>query len=118
MRFYAEMAATSQELLLEFGQSVTITSKSVGAYDPATATAATTISTQTGKAALFPRGIKDIDGTLIKQGDIKMLLSPVNITIPSVGDTITANSVIYVITMVKETAPASIPVLIECNIRR
>ena len=118
MSFYADMAATSQELLIEFGQDVTLTRKSAGTYDPATATSIITETTQTGKAALFPRGIKDIDGTLIKQGDYKMLLSPMNITTPIVGDTVTANSIIYKITMIKENAPANIPVLIECNIRK
>ena len=118
MSFYADMASTSQELLSEFGQSVTLMHKSAGVYNPATSSSIITEITQTGKAALFPRGIKDIDGTLIKHGDFKMLLSPKNITIPIVGDKVTINSIIYTITMIKESSPSNIPVLIECNIRK
>jgi hypothetical protein len=118
MSFYNDMATTANELLSEFGQSVTLTRKSTGSYDPATSTSIITETTQTGKAAIFPRGIKDIDGTLIKQGDYQMLLSPKNITIPIVGDTVTINSIIYTITMIHETAPANTSVLIDCNIRR
>lgn len=118
MSFYAEMAATSQDILTELGQSVIITGRTVGAYDPTTGQSSITRAEETGKAVIFPRSDSEIDGTLIQKGDNKLLLSPTGITEPQVGDKVLANGIRFTITSVAVTSPAGIPVLIECNLRR
>jgi len=117
MSFYVDMAATAKELLTEFGQSVTLTRQTVGAYDPATGAAAVTTSAQTATGALFDYKNSQIDGTLIVAGDRRLILSAVGITAPQVDDTITANGRTYTIKAVSETNPAGTAVIFTCNVR-
>ena len=111
------MQAVTDNTLAELGQIVTLTTKSVGDYNPATGNAAVTVSTQQVKAVVFPRGAKDIDGTLIQQGDQKLLLSMAGVTAPHLDDTVTIGGITYTITLIKPLAPAGINVLCVCNIR-
>lgn len=117
MSFYTDMQAVADSTMAELGQIVTLTTKSVGAYNPATGNAAVTVSTQQVKAVVFPRGAKDIDGTLIQQGDQKLLLSMAGATAPHLDDTVTIGTTTYTITFIKLLTPAGINVLCECNIR-
>jgi hypothetical protein len=117
MSFYADMANTANDLLGEFGQAVTLTRQAAGAYNTATGAATVTTSVQTGIGAVFDYGTRDIDGTLVKQGDKKLLLSAIGITAPVVDDTVTVNSVVYTITHIKTLSPAGTGVLITCNLR-
>lgn len=117
MSFYTDMQAVTDSTMADLGQMVTLTTKSVGAYNPATGNAAVTVSTQQVKAVVFPRGAKDIDGTLIQQGDQKLLLSMAGAAAPHLDDTVTIGTTTYTITFIKLLAPAGINVLCECNIR-
>lgn len=117
MSFYADMQAVADSAMADLGQMVMLTTKTVGAYNPATGNAAVTVSTQQVKAVVFPRGAKDVDGTLIQQGDQKLLLSMVGATAPHLDDTVTIGATTYTITFIKLLAPAGINVLCECNIR-
>ena len=117
MSFYSEAASVADELIREYGQAVTLTTTSSSVYDPATGTATSVTSTQAAQAVVFPRGAKDVDGTLIKQGDQKLLLSMVGVTAPQLDDTVTIGATTYTITFIKLLAPAGINVLCECNIR-
>lgn len=117
MSFYADMAIVANSSLSEYGQTVTISVKSIGAYNPATGNATVTVSTQQVKGVVLPIGAKDIDGTLIHQGDQKLLLSMVGVTPPHVGDTVAVGSTSYTITFIKLLTPSGINVLCECYIR-
>ena len=111
------MQAVADSTMADLGQMVTLTTKSVGAYNPATGNAAVTVSTQQVKAVVFPRGAKDVDGTLIQQGDQKLLLSMAGAAPPHVGDTVTIGATSYTITFIKLLTPSGVNVLCECNIR-
>ena len=111
------MALVADTTLKDLGQMVTLTTKTVGAYNPATGNAAVTVSTQQVKGVVFPVGAKDIDGTLIHQGDQKLFLSMVGATPTHVGDTVTIGTTSYTITFIKLLTPSGINVLCECNIR-
>ena len=111
------MQAVADSAMADLGQMVTLTTKSVGAYNPATGNASVTVSTQQVKAVVFPVGAKDIDGTLIHQGDQKLLLSMVGAAPPHVGDTVTIGATSYTITFIKLLTPSGVNVLCECNIR-
>ena len=117
MSFYTDMQAVADNTMAELGQIVTLTTKTVGAYNPATGNAAVTVSTQQVKAVVFPRGAKDVDGTLIQQGDQKLLLSMAGAIAPHLDDTVTIGATTYTITFIKLLAPAGVNVLCECNIR-
>jgi len=115
--FYADMAMVANDSLSEYGQTVTISAKSIGAYYPATGNAAVTVSTQQVKGVVFPIEDNTIDGTLIQQGDQKLLLSMVGAPPPHVGDTVTIGATSYTITFIKLLTPSGVNVLCECNIR-
>jgi hypothetical protein len=123
---YAKTKATVERMLAKYGQAITLTHHSLGAYDPATGTATDTTSTQAAKGAIFEWGQQGstpsfgksmIPSSSIVAGDKQLFLSPTNITVPEVNDNITdVNGVMYLIKMVKTLAPAGTVVLIECNI--
>lgn len=119
---YQDDADTAAELLEEFGQSVTLTSKTSGAYSPSTGAAAVTTSTQTVSAVVLDYGSRDIDGTLIRAGDKRLLMAPKttdgeDLTAPVVDDTVAVGSTTYTIKGIKELSPAGTVVLFDCNIR-
>ena len=117
MSFYSEMAAMANDLLSEFGQSVTLTNYGNGAYDPATGAANTDITIQTGWGAIFDISNRDIDGTVIQQGDKQLLLASIGISAPQVNDTVLSSCGYYTIKSVKATSPAGTPVVYDCLLR-
>lgn len=119
---YQSDADTAVDLLEEFGQSVTLTSKTSGAYSPSTGIAAVTTSTQTVNAVSLDYVSRDIDGTLIKAGDKRLLIAPkttagITLTAPVVDDTVLVGSMTYTIKSVKPLSPAGTVILFDCNIR-
>ena len=122
MSLYTEMQAVTDASLSQYGQLVTITHKTAGAYDPATGSSAISTITEVGRGAVFdytrPKdGLSQADGTLILQGDKKLLLSPVGITAPKIDDAVIANGITFVIKNIKSINPAGTVVMYECNIR-
>ena len=115
------MQAVTDSAMSQYGQLVTLTHKTVGVYDPATGTAATTTATEIGRGVVFDYsmtkdGISQADGTLIAQGDKKLLLSPVGITAPRLDDTVLANGITFVIKNIKSLNPAGTIVMYECQL--
>ena len=111
MSFYTDIQTTANNTLAELGQAVTLTSKTTGAYNPATGNAAVTVSTQQVKCVVFPFSARDIDGTLIRQGDQKLLLGMAGTTAPQVDDTVTIGGTTYTIILVKLVAYTSVSVM-------
>lgn len=119
MSLYNDLSAEVMRLLSEFGQSVTITRSTPGAYDHATGLVVLTTSTQSGIGAVFEykSGVTLFDGNLIQQGDKKLLLGAVSLTAPIIGDIVIANGISYEIKSIKEINPANSIVMYICNIR-
>lgn len=120
---YSKTAATADRLLVRFGQAVTLTHTEPGAYSPG-GTIATTTTTQSGTGAVTEWDSRQIDGALIKVGDRRLLLSPLNtsgaaLTPPILGDTVTdAAGVVYtLVAPLKIMAPAGTVTLYDCNLR-
>lgn len=119
---YQDDADTAAELLEEFGQPVTLTSKTSGAYSPSTGAAVVTTDTQTVNAVVLDYGSRDIDGTLIRAGDKRLLMAPQttagdDLTAPVVDDTVAVGSTTYTVKGIKTLSPAGTVVLFDCNIR-
>ncbi len=125
MTFYSQMQQTANKLLIGKGQPVTLTNVVPGVYDPATGgTAAATTTTQTGTGVVLDWEAKRVDGTLIKNGDKQLLLSPLNaaggsLTAPVLGDTVTdvAGVVYTLVDPLGTLSPAGTPILYDCNVR-
>lgn len=118
MTMYTELATVADELLAEFGQSVTIRHRTSGAYDPATGAVAVTTTDEAGYGAVFDYDTKHIDGTMIVRGDKYALLSPIGITAPDTDDRLIIGGVEYGIVSIKTEAPAGTAVLHTVQIRR
>ncbi len=114
---YSKTATSTDRILTKFGQEVTITRRTAGTYDTSTGVSAVTETTQSGIGAIFDWQNRDVDGTTIKTGDRRLLLSAVDITAPVVNDTVTVGSVVFTVMQVKPLAPSGTVVLYEINLR-
>jgi hypothetical protein len=118
MSFYNNLATLSGSLLTEFGQAVTRTTNTAGAYDPATGEASNTTATTTRRGALFSYG-KDaqqyVRGNLVQVNDRKLLLDPSGAV--ALTDTYTIQGEVYTVVSIKPTDPAGVPVLYELHVR-
>jgi len=112
----------ANQQLKDKGLTCTITKQTAGTYSTSTGVASVSTSTQSAYGALFDYENKNIDGTLVKKGDRRLLLSALNtagaaLTAPSVNDTVTANSVTYTIIAIRPIAPSGVAVAYDCQIR-
>lgn len=113
---YDESVADAIELIEEFGRTATLkqTTNSGTAHDPTQSTAehACTVVTLTWEN-------KEIDGTLIKATDRKILISLDGLTVtPALGDKIVIGSeTLRLVAPFKPFSPASTVVFYETNAR-
>jgi hypothetical protein len=119
---YTRMRAMANQQLKDKGLTCTITKQTAGTYSTSTGVASVSTSTQTAYGALFDYENKNIDGSLVKKGDRKLLLAALNtalaaLTAPSVNDTVSANSVTYTIVAIRPVAPSGVAVAYDCQIR-
>lgn len=120
---YQKTARVAAQAIRKFGQPCILTSRVNGAYDQETLAPTLTTSTQTINAAVFDYSVKDINGTHVKHGDKKLLISPLTavgavLVPPDVDDTITIGAIVYSIKSVKDVNPAGVVCMYECNVRR
>ena len=123
--FYSKMALTANKLLKGKGQGITITHIVPGTYDPATGgVTGESTEIQNGIGAVIGWDNRLIDGTMIKNTDKHLLLSPVNtlnefLTAPVLGDKITdeAGTTYTMVEPYKRISPAGTVVLYSINLR-
>ena len=106
------------------GQTATITRRTSGAYDVSTGAAAVTTTTQAGSGVEVEYKQRDIDGTMVLEGDRKFFLSPLNtagavLTAPAMDDTVTlSDSSVWTIKAVDTLSPAGTAILYVLQLRR
>lgn len=115
---YAKTAATATRLLQRFGQSATLKRETGTRYDPATGAMVAVAAECPCIAAVLDYTARDIDGTLIQQGDKRVLIGPyINLT-PQAGDVIELSTGASVtVIAVTTTAPAGRAVLFDAQCR-
>ncbi len=114
--FYASLAAVATRLLTDRGQQVTFTRAVDGAFDPATGiTTPGTPTTITGYGASFDYNRSEIDGTLIKRGDIRFIFEAAGR--PKEGDTVVIDSETYRVMAPSIVSPAGVDVYYEVQLR-
>lgn len=118
MSFYSELAATANDILVEFGSVALLTRMGAAVYDPATGTTTPTQTTISVIAAVFDYDTKAIDGTLILQGDKQVYVSPVGVAAPLAGDVFTWQTVPYTVIAVKPLAPGGVDTLHTLQVRK
>lgn len=118
MSFYSNLAATASRLLASKGQSVTFSREVSGTLDPVTGIiSGATTTTFSGNGAAFDYNNSEIDGTVIKSGDIRLLVEALS-TEPEQGDKCTVNSIDYRVMDVSPTNPAGTVVMYEVQLRK
>lgn len=116
---YAKTAATVLRLLGRFGTDVTISRSSAGAYDPETGKAASSTATWMAKAARGePYSSREIDGTLIMAGDLKLIVSADETHDLEPGDTITIEAEVWRVVKPNPVRPATTTVAYMAQLRK
>ena len=115
---YAPSVAAALRLIEKFGKALTLTRQSSGSYDPSTGSATVTTTTQAAHGIRTSWAAQDIDGSLIKSGDLKIVLAASGLTTaPQVDDTITFDSTVYTIKGVYPVCPADVVIVYNLNVR-
>ena len=116
--FYSQLASVASRILTDKGKSLTFTRVSGGTFDPvAGETTGDSTTNYTGYGAAFNYNKSEIDGTIVQNGDIRLLLED-TATAPILEDTVTIDSIIYTVKNVTPTSPAGVVVMYELQLRR
>ena len=115
--FYAGLAEVALRLLTDKGQSLTFSRETTTVADPVKGKRSTTTSTYTGFGASFDYNRSEIDGTVIKRGDIRLLLNATT-TVPIIDDTVPVDGTTHVVKAVRPTAPGGTVVMYELQLRK
>lgn len=122
--FYDRMSATALNLIERFGQTITLRDTVPGEYDPVTGGSTPDVEvSQPAQAilqdyALQQAGMSYAEGTVIKQGDKKILVAAQGITPPTLTTTVLADGATWAIVNIKEINPAGTPLVYEIQGRR
>ena len=123
--FYDRMAATALRLIAQYGQAATLTEIIPGEYDPVTGNETGGVNlTQTGQLILLEytsaeAGIINASGSLVQQGDKKIMLAAKGLAWPPRNTTtVLADGLNWTIVNVKSTNPAGTPLVYELHGRR
>lgn len=124
-QFYDRMASTALRLIEQFGQPITLRDETPGGYDPATGNVADpVIAEQTGSGILQDytlserAGISNQPGTLIQQGDKKLIMAASGLTMPTLTTKAVVGGHTWTIVNIKEINPAGTPLIYELQARR
>jgi len=123
-QFYDRMASTALRLIERFGQTITLRDTVPGEYDPVTGSQTPDVEVnQPAQAvlqdyALQQSGMSYAEGTVIKQGDKKILVAAQGLTPPTLTTTVIAGGATWTIVNIKEINPAGTPLVYELQGRR
>jgi len=117
MTFYTEMAAVANDLLSEFGASITLKRTTPGTLDPVTgieSSASTANLTTTGIVKTY--ATKLIDGTRIQAGDRLLILDDTQV--PDMTDQVLIGAEYWNIIDIMPVDPAGTPLVYFVQVRK
>ena len=117
MSFYSDIQATATRLITDKGQNLTFGRETSSGFDPILGVNTTTSSTYTGYGVSTQYNKKEIDGTIIQIGDIKLILQKTT-TDPLRGDTVTVDSIVYRVMDIEPVSPAGTVVIRKLQLRK
>ena len=116
---YAALASRAGALLAKYGQSMVLARVTKGARDISTGTPATgSTETWTGSGIEIEFSQGAFNGTLIKQGDKRILLSAPSVATPKNGDTLTYAGETWRVEQAKIIKPGTVAVLYDVQVRK
>ena len=116
---YAALASRAASLLASYGQSMVLARTTKGTHDFSSGTpAAGSVQTWTGSGVELEFGNHAVDGTLIKFGDKRILLSAPSVAQPKEGDTLTFSGAAWRVQDAKIVKPGTVAVLYDVQVRK
>lgn len=121
---YSPLTETAAGLLLQFGQTVTLTRTIPGTYDPVTGTTTgATTATETASAAILPVGANEVgqqmgEGNMIRQDDRKAIIEATTVPVDNLQTLTDAAGVVWNIEVVNPVAPSGVAVIYKAILRR
>ena len=111
-------AQTAARLLAKYGEPVTVTFTDWAEYDPITGAADGTTTQSTVSAVAYPSNYqtKEIDGSVIQAGDIRLILELIA-PLPVVGCLVLVDGTTYRIMHVKPIRLSGDNIIFICQIR-
>jgi len=118
MSFYSGLTSTAAKLLLKYGQSVVLKHETGGTVDPATGvvTVPATENTVTGYGVASRYKNAEVDGTLIRSGDQRLILEKVSV-VPKTGWKAQVSGKEYKVMDVMPISPGNEDVIYICQLR-
>lgn len=116
---YTTIATGAQSAIEDAGTPITVTRSTVASFDPSlgyTVPGADIVASGYGVQTSYRA--RDIDGTVIQRGDMRLLIGPGLSIVPEVGDVVTVDSVTWYIVNVENLTPAGTDLLYTCQVRR
>ena len=118
MSVYSAFKKVAKKQLGVFGVEITFTRTSSSGFDPQTGKNINSTSTFTGYAMKSNYNNSEIDGTIVKNGDVRLMLERTDI-VPVSGDVASVNgSGIYRVMDVRHVAPAEEDVIYYLQLRK
>ena len=114
---YARPRATAERLVTRFGMAMVLIRTTVGEYDPSTGELETTAAEYDATGVKLDYEQKDIDGTLVKEGDQRVLMAPSLAISPQTNDQLEIGTVTWTVVASRPLNPAGTLLLHEVQIR-
>lgn len=116
---YTSIASGALQAIQDAGTTLTVTRSTVTSFDPSlgyTVPGADLVATGYGVQTAYRA--RDIDGTVIKRGDMRLLIGPGLSFEPAVNDVVTILSIDWNVVNVEQVSPAGTDCLYICQVRR
>lgn len=116
---YATIATNAQQAIEDAGTAIMVSRSTEDSFDPTLGTVVPGADiTAEGYGVMTRYSNYNIDGTLIKQGDMKLLIGPGLSIEPAVGDTVTVDGNVWKIVNTPHVNPAGTDCLYICQVRK
>ena len=120
---YDRAKALASRLIQQNGAALTLAVKTAGAYDPDSGTIGETVTNYSGYAIRTNYDANEVDGTLVRQDDVKLIVSPVktdesDMVQPKPSDAMTFDGMVYQVISVKPWNYAGIACGFEVQARK
>ena len=112
---YAPLKSSGTALIKKFGQELTFTRTTEGAYSPATGTTSNTTSTFTKYACIFDYSDRDIGTNTVEAGDRRLLAEA---HAYEIGDTVVIGTDTYRVVSVSVNQPAGTMLSADLQVRK
>ena len=112
---YSPLAASATSLIQRFGQQLTFTRVTKGAYDPNTGQTSDSSATYTKYGCAFDYSDTERADQTIQEGDRRVLAEAHSY---KVGDTVSLNSEVYRIVAISNIQPAATNMAVNLQVRK